>query len=140
MKSRGEGPFTINMQDILEEISDTIWRTSLGMLTRVVFMGKKLSLVLMGKSQFGGTRSCWKLSHFGVACWRIRHKKQRKCVCWKWKRFNDTLEDVKEAEDNRAYVREIELVLMRTWFAAGIPFLASTHNIGFFNGPAGFNR
>ena len=68
MKFRGEGPFTINMQDILEEISDTIKEPVWGKLTRVVFMGKKLSLVLMGKSQFGGTRSCWKLSHFGVVC------------------------------------------------------------------------
>ena len=54
------------------------------------------------------------------------------------KDLNDTLKDVKEAEDNRAYVREIELVLMRTLLAAGIPFLASKHNRGFFNGPAGF--
>ena len=54
------------------------------------------------------------------------------------KDLNDTLEDVKEAEDNRAYVREIELVLMRILLAAGIPFLASKHNRGFFNGPAGF--
>ena len=45
---------------------------------------------------------------------------------------------VKEAEDNCAYVREMELVLMRTLLAAGIPFLASKHNRGFFNGPAGF--
>ena len=48
------------------------------------------------------------------------------------------MEDVKEAEDNRAYVREIELVLMRTLLAAGIPFLASRHKRGFFNGPARF--
>ena len=54
MKFRGEGPNTINMQDILEEIS-------LGMLTRVVFMVKKLSLGQMGKSQFGEAKKMWLL-------------------------------------------------------------------------------
>ena len=68
MKSRGEGPFTINMQDILEEISDTIEEPVWGKLTRVVFMGKKFSLVLMGKSQLVEQEVCWKLSNFGVVC------------------------------------------------------------------------
>ena len=39
------------------------------------------------------------------------------------KDLNDTLEDVKEAEDNRAYVREIELGSDEDLICRWIPFL-----------------
>ena len=53
LKFKAEGSFTINMQDILEEISDTIRRTSLGEADESCIYGKEV--------QFGsdGEKSVW---------------------------------------------------------------------------------
>ena len=55
-------------------IEELVWR----MLTKVVFMGKKLSLVLMGKSQFGGTRSLLETKSFWSSLLKNRTQEAKK--------------------------------------------------------------
>ena len=49
-----------------------------GMLTKVVFMGKKLSLVLMGKSQFCGIRSLLETKSFWSSLLKNRTQEAKK--------------------------------------------------------------
>ena len=56
------------LQDILEEVNDTIVRISLVEAEESCVYVKEVEFGSDGEKPVGETRSCWKLSHFGVVC------------------------------------------------------------------------